>query len=56
MVALMSDELKAVCIFVLVMVVFGRRWLFGLRECGQCDGCGIYGGYPCQACGGRGMR
>ena len=51
----MSDELRFVCVFVLVMVILGRR-LFGLHKCGQCDGCGIYGGYQCPGCGGRGVR
>jgi hypothetical protein len=48
-------SLRFVCVFFLVVVLLGR-WVFGLRKCGHCDGCGIYGGYPCQWCGGRGVR
>lgn len=51
----MSVETRLVCILVFVVLLLGR-WMFGPRKCGQCDGCGIYGGYPCKACGGRGVR
>jgi hypothetical protein len=39
----MTDEMKFVRVFVLVVIILGRR-LFGPRTCIHCDGSGIYAG------------